>query len=44
LLAWSTATPLPLPPPATRIFMPKLLKTAWPAAFSTAPFALGAAL
>jgi hypothetical protein len=28
----STAIPCPLPPPANKIFMPKLLKVAYPAA------------
>src|SRR5262245_44313332 len=44
LVLLSTAIPCPLPPPATRIFMPKLLNTAYPAAFATVCFALGCAL
>ena len=44
LVLLSTATPFPVPLPATRIFMPKLLKVAQPAAFPMAALALGWAL
>ena len=43
-VALFTATPLPVPLPARRIFIPKLLKTAYPAAFATAVLASGCAL
>src|SRR5512139_2155440 len=41
LVALLTAIPFPEPPPAKKIFIPKLLNTAYPAAFSIAPFDVG---